>query len=463
MAKKIVLELETKADGTIGTINEAAASMERLAGAEKKVADGTKDVAEELAKLREQIAQTDVKSEQYKELTEQYKKLGGSLSDLIPKTMNLKQEQRELKQALLAGQEALGTEKYTQLTRRLGEVNDQLKDIAEAAGQNAGPPLENLSRISAGLGDRLQNLDFEGLNQDIRNVAGNIKNFSVGNLINGIKGLGGAFRALGNALLANPVFAIAAAILAIGLAVKAFFDNQREQADKANEAIDRNTERRKEEERLLYAKAEGNTRKLTQIKLDSNKKDLEDTRAKIKNLTDLQRSHIGITKDQEKQLADLRDTYRKQEIDREIIKIEQLNALNQKRIDLESEFSMRNLNERQQAEAQLTAEYKKREQELVALGATQDDLDKLGEVYAGRIKKLRDGFAAADREAAKSAASAAKQKQDDIAAAQKAVTDAVEQNRRALLAQTKTDQQNELDEVALKYKELKDQIGRAHV
>ena len=175
MSKKYIIELETKADGTIGTLNDVAKSLESVANAEKKVADNTEDVTVQLAKLREQLQNTDVKSDQYKELTEQYKKLGGSLDDLIPKTTNLKQEQRELRKALQAGQEALGTEKYTQLTRRLGEVNDQLKDIAESAGQNAGPPLENLQRISGGLADRLSTLDFEGLNQDLLNIAGNVK------------------------------------------------------------------------------------------------------------------------------------------------------------------------------------------------------------------------------------------------------------------------------------------------
>jgi hypothetical protein len=463
MAKKIVLELETKADGTIGTLDQIASGLERVSDAEKKVADNTQDVTEQLAKLREQISQTDVKSDQYKELTEQYKKLGGSLTDLIPKTANLKQEQRELKKALLAGQEALGVEKYTQLTQRLGEVNDQLKDIAESAGQNAGPPLENLKNISGGLGDRLKNLDFEGLSQDIRNFAGNIKNVSFKGFIDGVKGLGGAFSSLGKALLSNPIFLIAAAIISVGLAVKSFLDGQREDVDKFNASVDANTEKRKEQERLLFAKAAGNTQKITQLKIQSNQQDLKDTQAKINKLIEQDARAYGLSEDQEKQLSDLRAKLRQQQIDGELIKVEQINALNQKRVDLEAEFSTRNLNDRQKAEAQLTAEYSKREQELRALGATQEDLDKLGEVYATRLQKLRDGFAQTDAQTAKSAADAAKAKQDAIIAEQKAANDAIKQAQAEFDAQSKSAQQNELDAVAEKYRKLKEQAEKAKV
>lgn len=463
MAKKYVIELETKADGTIDVLDGVAKGLDDIAAAEKKVAAGTQDVTDELAKLRTQLQGMDTKSDQYKELSEQYKKLGGNIADLVPKTANLKLEQRELRKALLSGQEALGVEKYTQLTQRLGEVNDQLKDIAESAGQNAGPPLENLSNISAGLGDRLKNLDFEGLNQDIRNVAGNVKNFSLKGLIDGVKGLGGAFQALGKALLANPIFAIAAAVVAIGLAIKAFIDSEREDVQKLNEEQDKATARRKDAERLAYTQAADDNKKLTQLKLQSNAADLSDTKAKIDRLVNLQRSYIGISEDQEKELADLRDRYRSQEIDREIIKQERINALNQKRIDLETEFSLRNLDDRARAEADLTAEYVKREQELKDLGATEEDLDKLGEVFAARIGKLRQGFADADKATAQASADAAKARRDKEAEDRQAVLDAIGESQKALQDLNKTAQQKELDAAAEKYAKLKKQAEDAKV
>jgi hypothetical protein len=463
MGKKIVLELETKADGTIGTLDQIASGLDRVAASEKKVADNTQDVTEQLAKLREQIQQTDVKSDQYKELTEQYKKLGGSLTDLVPKTANLKQEQRELKKALLAGQEALGIEKYTQLTQRLGEVNDQLKDIAESAGQNAGPPLENLKNISGGLTDRLKNLDFEGLSQDVRNFAGNIKNVSFKGIIDGVKGLGGAFASLGKALLSNPVFAVAAAIIALGFAVKAFIDSEREDVQKLNAELDKGTAKRKDAERLAFAQAAGDTQKLTQLKLQSNAQDLADTRTKINNLVNLQKSYVGLSEEQEVDLANLRDKYRSQEIDREIIKIETLNALNAKRTDLQTQFEQRNLDERALAEAQLTNEFIKQKEELEKLGATAEDFEKLDEVFATRFQKLRKGFADTDKAAAQSRADAAKAKQDALIAEQKAARDAIQAAQNEFDSLTKTAQQNELDAVAEKYKKLKEQAEKAKV
>ncbi len=463
MAKKIVLELETKADGTIGTLDQIASGLNRVSDAEKKVADNTKDVSEQLAKLREQISQTDVNSDQYKELTEQYKKLGGSLTDLVPKTANLKQEQRELRKALLAGQEALGTEKYTQLTQRLGEVNDQLKDIAEAAGQNAGPPLENLSNIAGGLGSRLENLDFEGLNQDLRNIAGNVKNFSFKGIVDGIKDLKSGFISLGQALLANPIFAVAAAIAAIALAAKAFIDSERENVTKLNEQLDKSAARRKDSERLAFAQAEGNTKKITELKLQSNAQDLSDTRTKINRLVNLQKEYFGLSEEQEQELAELRDKYRSQEIDRELIKIETLNALNAKRIDINAEFEQRNLNERQKAEAQLTNEFKRQQEELTKLGGTAEDFEKLDEIFAARFRDLRKGFADADKAASQSKADAAKSRREAELAAQQSVIDAIKQAQKEFESLTKTAQENELAAVADKYKQLKEQAEKAKV
>lgn len=463
MAKKYIIELETKADGTIGTLNDVAKSLEAVASAEQKVAENTVDVNEQLAKLKEQLLATDTKSDQYKELSAQYEKLGGKIADLVPKTTNLKQEQRELKKALLAGQEALGTEKYTQLTQRLGEVNDQLKDIAESAGQNAGPPLENLSNISGGLTDRLKNLDFEGLSQDVRNFAGNIKNLSFKSVVDGAKGLVGAFGQLGKALLGNPIFAVAATIIAIGFAVKKFVDSEREDVAKLNAELDKGAEARKDNERLAFAQAAGNTQKITQLKLQSNALDLADTRTKIQRLTALQDTFYGLSEDQEKELSDLRDKYRQQQIDGEIIKVEAINALNAKRLSIQEEFELRNLNERQKAEALLTREYAKQEEELRRLGGTAEDFDKLGEIFANKIQELRKGFAQTDADAAKAASDKAKATADAVKSQQDAVNEAIRQAQEEFRLSSATEQERELASVAEKYRKLKEQAVKAKV
>lgn len=463
MAKKYVIELETKADGTIGTLSDVAKSLESVANAEKKVADNTEDVTAQLAKLREQLRNTDVKSDQYKELTEQYKKLGGSLDDLVPKTNNLRQEQRELKKALLAGQEALGTEKYTQLTQRLGEVNDQLKDIAESAGQNAGPPLENLSNIASGLTSRLESLDFEGLSQDIQNAAGNISKFSFKGIIDGVKGLGVAFQSLGKALLANPIFAVAAAVIAVGLAISSFLSSQQEAIEKQNEAIDKNTERRKDSERLAFAQAEGNNRKLTELRLASNKKDLEDTQKKIDNILGYQKRYGYLTKEQEQQLADLRDKYRAQEIDREIIKIEKINALNAARFDLERQYNQIGLTDRQKAQQDIEFARLDELKRLNALGASLEDQLKSNEIFYERRRKLDASFAAEDAANAKDRRDRARQEADDKLALQQEALNAIAAAEKEITLSTQSEQQKELSAVADKYKQLKEQAEKAKV
>jgi hypothetical protein len=463
MAKKYVIELETKADGTIGTLNDVAKGLEAVASAEKKVASNTEDVTEQLAKLREQLQNTDVKSDQYKELSEQYKKLGGTLEDLVPKTANLKQEQRDLKKALLAGQEALGLEKYTQLTQRLGEVNDQLKDIAESAGQNAGPPLENLSNIAGGLQYRLESLDFDGLNQDIRNVAGNIKNFSLKGIIDGVKGLGGAFSALGKALLANPIFAIAAAIVAVGLAISSFLSSQQEAIEKQNAAIDKNTERRKDNERLAFAQAEGNNRKLTELRLESNKKDMQGTQKKIDNILGYQRRYGYLTKEQEQELADLRDKFRTQEVDREIIKIERINQLNQSRFDLERKFNQLGLTDRQKAQQNIEFARIEEKKRLAQLGASAEDVKKSDEIFREQRRKLDEDYTKEDAANAKSRADTAKQEADEKIALQTEALEAIKSAQDEFNLSGKTEQDKELAAVAEKYKALKEQAEKAKV
>lgn len=410
---------------------------------------------DKLANLKAQLGTLDVNTDQFKTLSDEYVKLGGKIDDVVPKSKTLKQQIKETQLELSQGAASLGQERYDELSQKLGELKDQLKDVGESSGQFAGPPLENLGNIAGGFGDRLKNLDIDGFTQDIRNIAGNVKNVSFKGMIDGVKGLGGAFKALGASLLSNPIFAIAALIVGIGLAIKAFVDSEREDVQKANEAIDKSTAQRKDRERLATAQAAGDTKKLYELKVESNRADLADTQKKIDNLVNLQKSYVGISEEQEQELANLRDKYRTQEIDREIIKQERINALNDKRTQLADELALVGLSEREAAEKRLRMELEKRRQELIALGATQQDLTNLETVYTEKLNKSAESFDSQANAKAQARREKAKSDADALAANRKQVLEEITKSQQALADLNRTELDKELRASEEKYKKLK--------
>lgn len=105
--------------------------------------------------------------------------------------------------------------KFQELSVKAGSLKDQLNDTGEAIRANAGPAFETLGNNASLLTERLGNLDFEGVSQAIKGMAGSIGRVSFKDITSGIKSMGSAFGALGKALLTNPIFLIAGVLALI--------------------------------------------------------------------------------------------------------------------------------------------------------------------------------------------------------------------------------------------------------
>jgi hypothetical protein len=136
----------------------------------------------------------------------------------------MKAELRELKGAIA---DATDPAQMAELSARAGELKDKIGDANAAVNVFAsGSKFEQVSNSIGGIKDSLMSLDFEEAQQKAQvfsqvmgklNPADLAKGFS--GLMGTMKTVGGAFVKLGMQILANPIFLLVAAIVAIVVAI----------------------------------------------------------------------------------------------------------------------------------------------------------------------------------------------------------------------------------------------------
>jgi hypothetical protein len=342
------------------------------------------------------------------------------------------------------------TAKFQELALQAGQVKDQINDASEAMNANAGSAFERLSNNANLLKDRLFNLDFEGVTSSVKGLAGQVGNVSFKGAISGIKDFGGALKALGTALLTNPIFLLVAAIAAIGMAVKALLDDQRNDVDAANKSIDASNEQRHNLERLRMAEAAGNEKALSDLKRKSMKEDIKDTKDKIDNLMWMERQAYGLSEEQEKELDELRKKYSQQRVDYEIQAVNEMMNLNRMILENEKTVYQSKLSAREIELQSLDEWFAK---QLTMAGDNERALEAANDAYFVKKGQITDKYNKED--AAKS-----KAKRDKTAADDKAAADALLKAQEEISAQI-LEWQNEdaAAEVAANEARLKIQEG----
>jgi hypothetical protein len=292
------------------------------------------------------------------------------------------------------------TAKFQELALQAGQVKDQINDASEAMNANAGSAFERLSNNANLLKDRLFNLDFEGVTSSVKGLAGQVGNVSFKGAISGIKDFGGALKALGTALLTNPIFLLVAAIAAIGMAVKALLDDQRNDVDEANKSIDASNEQRHNLERLRMAEAAGNEKALSDLKRKSMKEDIKDTKDKIDNLMWMERQAYGLSDEQEKQLDELRKKYSQQRVDYEIQAVNEMMNLNRMILENEKTIYQSKLSARQIELQSLDEWFAK---QLTMAGDNERALEAANDAYFVKKGQITDKFNKEDAAKSKAA------------------------------------------------------------
>lgn len=142
---------------------------------------------------------------------------------------SLKAELRQLKAAIA---DASDPEQMAALAARAGEVADRIKDANDAVNVFAsGSKFEQISNSFGGIKDSIMSLDFEEASEKAKVFAKNLGGLNAADISKSMKGLtstittmGGAFVKLGAQILANPIFLLAAIVIAIVVAIGVFLN-----------------------------------------------------------------------------------------------------------------------------------------------------------------------------------------------------------------------------------------------
>lgn len=151
----------------------------------------------------------------------------GALTDLKAEIKSLKGQ--------MATMDA-GSAEYQQAAKRAGELNDKLKEVNENTKANTGGTgFEKMSNNLGLIKDDLMNLDFAGVSEKMKQMAVISSSMTFASATAGLKAMGVALLNLGKALLTNPLFWIAGAIVAVVAALKMWSDNVRQDAIRAQD------------------------------------------------------------------------------------------------------------------------------------------------------------------------------------------------------------------------------------
>ena len=153
------------------------------------------------------------------DINEELQAVNTSTAQVEKSTKTLKAQYAELKKQ--QDQFDPGTKKFQELSVQMGELKDRMNDAADAVKGNTGPAIEG-ARASFGLmGEQMMNLDFEGLSQSLNLVSGNLARLKPEDISKGLKSMAeagvNAFKALGKAIMANPLLLVAGIIIAIAM------------------------------------------------------------------------------------------------------------------------------------------------------------------------------------------------------------------------------------------------------
>ncbi len=211
-----------------GSLDEMAAQLSILRKEYKGLSVDLQNNADVGGLLQKSIAE--ISAEQKKlshELGQDFLNVGnyeGALKDLKAQLLATKNEMIGL---ALAGK--ADSIEFADAAKKAGELKDQLNDVNDATKEMAsGSKLGQFKDILGGVGNSLKDLDFDEAAEKAGRLAQIAKSMTFAEMIGGLKSLGTALLNLGKALIVNPFFAFVAAITAVGVALKVWYDSNQE-------------------------------------------------------------------------------------------------------------------------------------------------------------------------------------------------------------------------------------------
>lgn len=152
--------------------------------------------------------------------------VANDLENATEATKSLKAQLREatLELQKLQDTEGIDPEKIRQQAMVVGELKDKIGEANEMAQAFSGNTFENMSTSLRGVQEGLLTLDFGKANEMAKNFAATSKSISFSGAISSVKQLGRTFMSLGKAILTNPIFLLVGVIVAIVAAIVKLLD-----------------------------------------------------------------------------------------------------------------------------------------------------------------------------------------------------------------------------------------------
>ena len=294
-----------------------------------------------------------------------------------------------------------GSDEFVKLSQKAGELRDRMKDVKEAVNSNAGPAIESFGNNLGIAQGQLMSLDLEGFGDSMKRMAGNVKAVDFKSFKDGLSSIGDGLASLGKALLSNPIFWIAGAIAGAVAAINYFNDQEQDRIKRIEEQRQRDLANYKKDNELRIIQANGSAEQIYKIRMEELNREMLYHAAILKVAKESHDQKIALSDTWKAKEAESQQKYNDLRIEMEKLTQERLNALSAKRLELDKQYSLIGLTERQKTYKLIQDEYNEALRQLGILGASAEDIQKLNEVYREKRRKIDEAYAKEDEAKAK--------------------------------------------------------------
>jgi hypothetical protein len=294
-----------------------------------------------------------------------------------------------------------GSDEFVKLSQKAGELRDRMKDVKEAVNSNAGPAIESFGNNLGVAQGQLMSLDLEGFGDSMKRMAGNVKAVDFKSFKDGLSSIGDGLASLGRSLLSNPIFWIAGAIAGAVAAINYFNEQEQDRIKKIEEQRQRDLANYKKDNELRIIQANGSAEQIYKIRMEELNREMLYHAAILKVAKESHDQKIALSDTWKAKEAESQQKYNDLRIEMEKLTQERLNALSAKRVELDKQYSLIGLTERQKTYKLIQDEYNEALRQLGILGASAEDIQKLNEVYREKRRKIDEAYAKEDEAKAK--------------------------------------------------------------
>ena len=216
-----------------GSLNQMQAQVVALTAKYYQLSDAERDNAEIGGVLENQIRELNDSLKASDATVGVHTRNVGNYADALK---NLRAELKDLKGQLSTLDE--GSEEYIKAAEKAGKLSDKIKEVNENSNaMAAGSNFEKLGNTFDLLKSDLANLDFEGAKAKAQAFSDISKQMTFTEMKTGMKDLTTSLGTMGKAILSNPLFILAAVVVAVGLAMKEYADSVEQRSVAATERL----------------------------------------------------------------------------------------------------------------------------------------------------------------------------------------------------------------------------------